>query len=505
MKNNYIKLNNNNNHLSLGNLFNIIKKISKNKASAIQTEIFCILFNIETISETTVGNYCTGYRRIGNEYKQIYINYLKKYQKDKSILIDTINNLISVTEGYLHNLNTIKEINNNESIKKICHSLHILAKNDIYVPNDLKKELLNLINKASYYEFVCKCLFFIILEKKQPLYLSDIATNTIEEILKNTNISVNSLKDYLTVQFKEGISLIPSLKKLAKENNPYALYELGNLEYTGRITGYPRYEESYQYHLKAANFNHPTSYWMLAHMILNKKIGSLDTDDIKLAWSYLQKAASLNNISSLNTIGLCYWNGLNPKKETNTKLAIKYFERAAEKNYIYAYNNLGRIYENEKDYQKAFTYYEKSSKEEESWACNKLGLYYYFGIHGEKDYQKAFDYFNIGSNAPITTRNPWNIYNLVNLFYLKGNSNIGIKKDIEKSISLLNTIKDFIPTNELLLYCYYELYLDNKNEELLNKINYYLSILNNNLDKNTKQKIENKLKEIHDYKINIIL
>ena len=32
MNNTYIKLNNNDNHLSLGNLFNTIKKISKNKS-----------------------------------------------------------------------------------------------------------------------------------------------------------------------------------------------------------------------------------------------------------------------------------------------------------------------------------------------------------------------------------------------------------------------------------------------------------------------------------------
>jgi len=214
---------------------------------------------------------------------------------------------------------------------------------------------------------------------------------------------------------------------------------------------------------------------------------------------------SLNSISSLNTIGLCYLTGNNPKNEINQNLAIKYFEKAAEKNYIYAYNNLGRIYESKKDYQKAFTYFEKSANEEESWACNKLGLYYYYGIHQEKDYQKSYDYFTLGSNAPISNRNPWNIYNLVNLFYLKGNSTIGIKKDIEKSISLLNTLNNFNPKNKLLLYCYYELYLNNKTEKNLNKVKYYLSIINNTLDISTKQEIEKKLKEIYNYKINIIL
>ena len=39
----YIRMNNNDNHLSLGNLFRVIKELSKNKYTAMQTEIFCII------------------------------------------------------------------------------------------------------------------------------------------------------------------------------------------------------------------------------------------------------------------------------------------------------------------------------------------------------------------------------------------------------------------------------------------------------------------------------
>jgi len=102
MENTYIKLNNNDNHLSLGNLFNIIKKISKNKTGAIQTELFCILFNIDNISETTVNNYCTGFRSINSIYKQTYINYQKKYPNNKEILIHTITNLLSIIDGIIY-------------------------------------------------------------------------------------------------------------------------------------------------------------------------------------------------------------------------------------------------------------------------------------------------------------------------------------------------------------------------------------------------------------------
>ena len=144
---NYVKLNNNDNHLSLGNLFNAIKKISINKTSAIQTEVFCTIFSIDDITDTTVGNYCTGYRAIGGTYKQIYLNYRKHYEKDDTILISTISNLLSIIDGYIYNLTKISELNSNPSLKKLCVLLNTYAKNDLYVPAKLKKLLLNFQNQ----------------------------------------------------------------------------------------------------------------------------------------------------------------------------------------------------------------------------------------------------------------------------------------------------------------------------------------------------------------------
>ena len=121
------------------------------------------------------------------------------------------------------------------------------------------------------------------------------------------------------------------------------MHELGNLEYNGTIVGYPRYEEAFHYYKLAADYSHPTSCWMIAHMILNKKIGSLTDDDLNLAWEYLYKAINLNSISALNSIGLCYLNGHTKDKTKDIKKAITFFEKAADKGYIYAFNNLGKI------------------------------------------------------------------------------------------------------------------------------------------------------------------
>ena len=119
----YIKLNNNDNHLSWGNFTRIIKEYTINKSSALQVEIFCTIFNIELVGDTTVNNYCTGIRSINDEYKQKYLIYKKKYNKDKNILISTIINLLSIIESNIYSFSTNEEsldfINNNRNLKEI--------------------------------------------------------------------------------------------------------------------------------------------------------------------------------------------------------------------------------------------------------------------------------------------------------------------------------------------------------------------------------------------------
>ena len=59
MKKCYIRMNGNSNYLSLGNVIDLIKRVSNN-TSASQTEIFCTIFNINDVNATTISNYCIG-------------------------------------------------------------------------------------------------------------------------------------------------------------------------------------------------------------------------------------------------------------------------------------------------------------------------------------------------------------------------------------------------------------------------------------------------------------
>ena len=66
-----------------------------------QGEIFSILFDTDIVNDTTVNNYCVGVRGINDTYKQIYLNYRKKYEKDKEILKPTITRIISIMDGII--------------------------------------------------------------------------------------------------------------------------------------------------------------------------------------------------------------------------------------------------------------------------------------------------------------------------------------------------------------------------------------------------------------------
>ena len=95
MNKKFVKLKNNDNNLSLGNIIRYIKNKSENKLMATQTEIFCAIFNVEDANDSTVNNYSVGYRAIGNDYKNIFIKYKKEIVNNKDILLPNIINILS--------------------------------------------------------------------------------------------------------------------------------------------------------------------------------------------------------------------------------------------------------------------------------------------------------------------------------------------------------------------------------------------------------------------------
>lgn len=494
-------MNNNNNHLSLGNFCRTIKEQSLNKSFANQVDIFCTILNIESINESTINNYCLGARSIGTTYKEQYQNYKKKYQQNKKTMLPIILNLTSILDGYIYTMEyeKISFLNQNLQLQKLCYNLYNIAKNDSTVSKKFIETLKHLLKKNTYFECICEIIFYIILEKKQPIYIENIITETISNILTHTNISLNDLEKFLKLQFNDGTNYIYSLKQLANNNNPYACFELGYLEYKGEITKTPRYNKCYEYLKIAANYNHPRANYLIAKLLLDKKIGTLSKEDKLLALNYLKTAVNLGSIAALNSIGLYSLN-----EEKDEEQAISYFKKAISQNYIYSYNNLGKIYETKKDYQQAFQYYEKSANLEECWACNKLGEYYRLGIGTNKNLKKAYYYYNLALEFPINQACNWAKYNLAKYFYLEGNYKANIEKNETKAISLLteSSENNLLESSIELLYYYSDKYFTTKNKSTLQFINYLINKIEThpNYQENHKKTIETIIKKIKEKK-----
>ena len=509
MKKKFVKLNINDNYLSLGNLCRYIKDISTNKVFASQTEIFCAIFGIDSVSDSTVNNYCIGYRSIGTIYKDIYYNYRKKFSKNKLIMADNVLNIISILDGNIYSKEEFEDvilfINENDNFRKLVNRLYNLAKNDSSVNKKFTIDVKDMMDNCLYDSF-CEILFYIVLEKQQPIYIDSLVKDTIENILNKTNISINDLEKFLNMQFMDGINYIYSIKKMAKDGNPYAAFEIGMMEYNGDMVGYPRYNVCFDYMKKAAINNHPRANFMIAWLIYNKKVGNLDADDLKLAWHHLKVAKDCGSVAAINNMGIAYLNGLVPGEKANEKIAIKYFEEASSYNYAYAFNNLGKIYENRKDFEKAFECYLNSALLEESWACNKIGNYYRLAICCKKDLKQAFIFYNKAYEAPIDIMDKWCKYNLAKYFYLDGCYEAGVEKDVKRATVLFEEIanSNMMACIEL-IFIYSDCYLDTKNNLYLEKINYYVSLCESFKEYNDdiKKMVEDNLKVLSKSHIDI--
>ena len=424
MKKAFIKMNEGKDYLSLGNLFNSIKKNSTNKLTSIQTEIFCSLFNINDISSKTVNNYCIGYRAISMDYKKIYYDYQKLYEEDENSLTKIVLSIVSILDEiiYTEEDDALKIINTNKRLCKVIDNLISIAKTDTSIKEEYLNKIINYYEKNDLYNAFVLILFYAILENEQPLANYE------------TKIDIKSkeLAEYLQINLQEGVSYINSLKILAKRNNMYALAELGSLEYSGLITGKVNYETCFNYYLKAAKKNHPKASWMVANLIYYKKISGYTTE---FAYEYINKAIKLGSIAAINTLGNFYYNGFTLDNQKDIDKALECYNKAAELGYVYAYNNLGRYYENI-DEEKALNYYKLSADNNESWALNKLGE-----ISRKKgDYQKAFFYYQKSIEAPVLEKYYYGYYNLAKYFYLTPNEIV--KEDKNKGEEYLKIALD---------------------------------------------------------------
>ncbi len=407
MKKNYIKMNNED-ILSLGNVIITIKKIANNN-NASQREIFSSIFNVNNVNNTTINNYCIGYRAIPLEYKKYYSDLMN----NKNGYIDIILSIMNILDNtiYVNNSKALDKINNNIKLKNVIIKLINIAKKDKSIKNSFISKIKSLDN---YNAMIC-ILNYAVLDNIQPVYSQKM----------NIKINKSELDEYLKIKLYYGQSYISSLISLSKKDNMYACAELGSLEFDGLVSGTKDYNKSYEYYLKAASKNHPKACWMVANLMITGKV-KMDTN---VMWKYLNKSIELNSAAGYNTLGLCYLKGINPEGIIDIEKAKEYFIISSEYGYVYAFNNLGSIYEKNGDIENAYKYYKISADMNESWALNKMGEYY----RKQSKFDIAFMYYNKAIECPINERNNYAYYNLAKYYYENGNICVNIKRDSKKA------------------------------------------------------------------------
>lgn len=398
MKKRYIKMNEKN-ILSLGNICNCIKEVSCGK-SAMQKEIFCVLFNTNDINNSTVNNYIIGIRAIGVLYKKVYIDLYNKYKEDKNIFCDIVINIISLLDEKIYNINEnkIDFINNNYNFNNLCIKILDICNKDNSLSEDFVNKLNNFVKHNNLYDMFVLALYHSIVINKQPIFVADV----------NVSFNKKELEDYMKVKLYEGVSYVSSLILLSKNKNMYACAEIGSLAYDGLINGNADYNMAYKYYLIAADKGHPKACYMIANLIYKGFV----KENVNIMWKYLNKGIKLGSNAAINLKGLCYLNGVNPKNIINKNKAIEYFDEASKSGYAFAYNNLGYIYEKDNDMNKAIEYYKISADLGNSWALNKMGEYY----RNKGDMETAYLYYTMSNDAPINERCKWAKYNLEKYF-----------------------------------------------------------------------------------------
>lgn len=440
----FIRLNINDNYLSLGNVFRIIKEEANNTNMFLQSDLFAIIFNTYNIADSTVNNYCTGFRAINPKYRSYFKEIENKFEQDKTVLVSTVGKILELIEGKEIKADnvTIDQINENFKLKHICNRLYNISKNDSDVSIILSNELYKNLEENNLYDFMAQVLFYVILDKKQPIYINEQLNDIVEKSIYDTNISFNDIQEFIDIQLNSGILSIRGIKELAKKNNPFACFEIASMEFYGIITGKKRYEEAYKYYKIAAEYNHPVANWAIGYLYYEGYIGNKSKRNLYLAFKYFNKARKLKCSNAFNSFGLIILNGNMPHIKKNRDKAIEMFKKAKSLGNIYAYNNLGKICEDEKDYKKAFDYYLVSADSGESWAANKIGDFYRKGVVGKKDLKKAFEYYTVSSESPKFILCHWSKYNLAKYFYECGNLEIGVKQDINMAVELLEDVSD---------------------------------------------------------------
>lgn len=141
------------------------------------------------------------------------------------------------------------------------------------------------------------------------------------------------------IEKEQGIkAAIPLYKKLAKNENTEAIYELAMLYAKGKVVR-RNIKKTHELLEQGYILGHKKATYSFAKLMLNKKTSYFN--DIK-AYNILVDLSEDGFAPALNMLGKMLLKGIVVEKDY--KLSVKYFERASKQNFIEAHCNLAYMY-----------------------------------------------------------------------------------------------------------------------------------------------------------------
>lgn len=263
---------------------------------------------------------------------------------------------------------------------------------------------------------------------------------------KNTSLSLTQRKSFLEKSYNTVINIDDSkYKSKSLSSIAYRYYILKDTSTFKKINS-----KSLQLaiHLKDT-FSIADSHWSYADFYNNNEIYDKSYYHYNQAYSEFNKL-NLKYESARMLYAMAFIKGKYRdyiEDEILTFKAIKIFKEIKNYKWLYtAYNHLGLLQKNIKEYDKAISYFNKAISFREKIKGKKL----YYSVNNniaiclieKKKYQKALKYFNLELNKKLTKKQYAIIIDNKAYCKLLMNDLTDIKKDLYKSLSIRNSLKN---------------------------------------------------------------
>lgn len=178
---------------------------------------------------------------------------------------------------------------------------------------------------------------------------------------------------------------------------------------------------AFEWYTKSANEGYSVSQYHLGRCY-SRGIGVDKNPAIAFSWQ--QKAARQGYAMSQFSLGQHYEHGIGAEKDMTQAIAL--YRKASDQGVIRASYALGRIYNDQKEYQQAFFYFEKAAQKGHALAECRVGECYMLGFGVDKNPEESVNYFRRSARQNNAAALNW-----LALCYENGD---GVDKNVSEAI-----------------------------------------------------------------------